>query len=82
MRPVPDRISRQWIDTLSNEDLIDIEARLHDRCATIERRERKSRGDRLTLMQAPADLLDARDRWSRLLNATRERDLTPRKLTP
>ena len=80
MRPVPERISRAWIDTLSDEDLVDIEHRLHDRFLTLERREKKSMGARFTMMRAPADLLDAWDRWSRLLNAARERALVLRKL--
>lgn len=80
MRPVPDRLSRQWIDTLSDEDLIDVEHRLHDRFHTLEKRERKNVGARFTMMRASADLLDAWDRWSRCLNAARERSLVLRKL--
>lgn len=80
MRPVPERISREWIDTLSDQDLVDIEARLHDRFKTLERREKKSMGSRFTMMRAPADLLDAWDKWSRILNVTRERALVTRKL--
>jgi hypothetical protein len=80
MRQVPQQLSRQWIDTLTDDELIDVEARLHDRFLTIERRERKSQGPRFTMMRAPADLLDAWDRWSRCLNAARERALVTRKL--
>ena len=80
MRPVPEMISRQWIDTLSDDDLVDIEARLHARFVTLERREQKSRGESYNFMRAPADVLQAWDRWSRLLNATRERALVTRKL--
>ena len=80
MRPVPEWISREWIDTLSDEDLVDIEARLHDRFKTLERREKKSMGARYTMMRAPADLLEAWDKWSRILNVTRERALVTRKL--
>ena len=80
MRPVPDRISREWIDSLTDQDLVDIEHRLHDRFMTLERREKKSMGARYTMMRAPADLLDAWDKWGRILNATRERSLVTRKL--
>lgn len=80
MRPVPEMINRAWIDTLTDEDLLDVEARLHGRFLTLEKREKKSRGDRYTMMRAPADLLDAWDRWSRVLNAARERDLVTRRL--
>lgn len=79
MRVVPERISRDWIDTLSDEDLVDVEARLHGKFTVLEKRERKAVGARFTMMRAPADLLDAWDRWSRLLNATRERALVPRR---
>ena len=82
MRPVPDRISREWIDSLTDQDLVDIEHRLHDRFMTLERREKKTMGARYTLMRAPADLLDVWDKWSRILNAARERALVTRKLAP
>lgn len=80
MRLVPGMISRQWIDTLSDPDLVDVEARLHERFLTLQRRERKRRGERYSMMEAPADLLEAWDRWSRLLNAARERALITRRL--
>lgn len=80
MRLVPERINRDWIDTLSDEDLVDVEARLHSRFKTIEKREQKALGARYTFMRAPADLLDAWDRWTRLLNALRERSLVTKKL--
>jgi hypothetical protein len=79
MRVVPERISRDWIDTLSDEDLVDVEARLHTKFSTLEKREKKARGPRFDMMRASADLIDAWDRWSRLLNATRERALIPRR---
>ncbi|MGH7636578.1 MAG: hypothetical protein ACREOK_02915 [Gemmatimonadaceae bacterium] len=76
---VPERISRDWIDSLSDEDIKTIEAQLHGKFSTLEKRERKARGDRFSMMHASADLLDAWDRWSRLLNATRERALVTSK---
>ena len=79
MRLVPERISRDWIDSLTDTEIVDIEARLHTKFTTLDKRERKAKGDRYTMMRAPADLLDAWDRWSRLLNATRERALVPRR---
>ena len=75
MRLVPERISRAWVDTLTDEDLIDVEARLHSKFATIERREKKQRGARYDITRGSADLIEAWDRWSRLLNAARERSL-------
>ena len=79
MRVVPEQISRNWIDTLSDEDLVDVEARLHTKFSTLEKREKKARGARFDMMRASAELVDAWDRWSRLLNATRERSLIPRR---
>ena len=79
MRPVPNLISRAWIDTLSDDDLVDIEARLHAKYIVCERRERKVRGARYDQMRGPAEMLDAWDKWSRVLNATRERALVVRR---
>lgn len=79
MRLVPERISSEWIGTLTDEDLIDIEARLHQRFTALERRERSSKGARYSLFRAPADVMDAWDRWSRVLTATRSRSLNPRR---
>jgi hypothetical protein len=79
MRPVPEHISQTWIESLSNPDLIDIEARLHANFALLERREKKARGYRYELCRGPADLMAAWDRWSRISTATRDRALTPRR---
>jgi hypothetical protein len=68
-----------WIETLSDIDLLDVEARVHAKFSVLERREKKARGDKYQLMRGPADLMDAWDRWSRLLSATRERALNPRR---
>lgn len=81
MRIVPERINMAWIDTLTDSDLLDVEARLHSRLAVIERREKKVRGDKYSLFRGPADLLEAWDRWSRLSGAARERSLTPKHNT-
>ena len=43
MRLVPERISAAWIGTLTDDDLVDVEARLHARFVDLERREKKSR---------------------------------------
>jgi hypothetical protein len=79
MRVVPESISRAWIDTLSDDDIVDVEARLHTRFRTLEKREQKALGARFTMMRAPADLLEAWDKWTRLLNAVRERALVARR---
>lgn len=77
MRLVPDRISLAWIETLTDADLLDVEARVRARFTLLERREKKARGDKYQLMRGPADLMDAWDRWSRILAATRDRSLNP-----
>ncbi len=79
MRVLPDRVNAAWIETLSDDDLLDVEERVHKTFSTLERREKKLRGDRFQLMRGPEELLNAWDRWSRLLNATRERSLKPRR---
>jgi hypothetical protein len=78
MRPMPERLTADWIDSLADSDLIDAEARGRARFQLLERREKKVRGNKYDLCRAPADLLEAWDRWSRLLSATRERSLRPR----
>lgn len=80
MRLVPERISLDWIGTLTDADLIDIEARLHERFTALERREKKAHGGRYQLFCSPPDVMDAWDRWSRVLTATRLRALNPRRV--
>lgn len=79
MRVVPERINQKWIETLSNEDLLDVEARVHAKFNVLERREKKARGEKYQLMMrgGSAELMEAWDRWSRILAATRERSLVP-----
>ena len=69
----------KWIETLSNEDLLDVEARVHAKFNVLERREKKERGEKYQLMMrgGSAELMEAWDRWSRILSATRERSLVP-----
>ena len=51
MRLVPERISAAWIGTLTDDDLVDVEARLHARFVDLERREKKSRGAKYDLLR-------------------------------
>jgi hypothetical protein len=81
MRVLPERISMAWIDSLTDADLLDVEARVHARFAVLERREKKARGHKYQLCRGPADLMEAWDRWSRLQAAARERSLNPRRET-
>lgn len=79
MRLVPEKISHAWIETLSDDEMIDIEARLHAAFTVIERREKKARGYKYELCRGTAELMTAWDRWSRLSTATRDRSLTTRR---
>lgn len=79
MKLVPERITNEWIVSLTDADLLDVEARVHARFALLERREKKRRGYKYELMRGPADLTEAWDRWSRVNSATRERSLNPRR---
>ena len=80
MRLLPERITGNWMGTLTDEDLIDVEARLHEKFDALERREKKARGAAYQLLCSPADVMDAWDRWSRVLTAARLRSLNPRRL--
>jgi hypothetical protein len=80
MRLVPERINTDWIGTLSDADLIDVEARLHSKFALLERREKTKRGASYQLCCSSAETMDAWDRWSRVLTAARGRSLNPRRV--
>jgi len=77
MRIVPESLSADWIDSLTNDELLDVERRTHEKFGVLERREKKARGARYDLMRGSAELMDAWNRWGRLSNATRERSLRP-----
>lgn len=79
MRPVPQQISMEWIGSLTNDDLLDVESRVYAQFEVLNKREKKRRGEQYQLMRGPAELMDAWDRWSRLNAATRERSLHPRR---
>lgn len=77
MRLVPAQISMDWITTLTNEDLLDVESRVYAQFDVLNKREKKRRGDKYQLMRGPAELMEAWDRWSRINSAARERALKP-----
>jgi hypothetical protein len=79
MRLVPDHIRADWIGTLTDEDLLDVEARLHERFAVLERRHKKLQGNAYNLFRGPTDLMTAWDKWSRLNSAALARSLRPRR---
>ncbi|HJQ21679.1 MAG TPA: hypothetical protein VJ867_15125 [Gemmatimonadaceae bacterium] len=77
MRVVPEVIDWAWIQTLNDEDLLDVERRVHAKFVVLERREKKALGAKYELCRGSAELFKAWDRWGRLANATRERSLRP-----
>lgn len=79
MKKIPSQINVAWIGTLSDDDLIGVEAGLHARFSVLETREKKLRGAKYDLVRCPADVMEAWDRWSRVNAATRSRSLHPRR---
>ena len=79
MRLLPARINAAWIDTLADDDLIDVEARLHERFTVLDSRHKRLRGGEYSLMRGPTELIDAWDRWSRVSMAARTRSLVTRR---
>jgi hypothetical protein len=79
MRLVPEKINAAWINTLADDDLIDVEARLHERFTVLDSRHKRLRGGEYSLMRGPTELIDAWDRWSRVSMAARTRSLVTRR---
>ena len=79
MKALPDRINGAWVATLTDDEIIGVEGRLHKTFSSLEAREKKARGDRYDLMRSPADLMEAWSRWSLVNAATRARSLNPQK---
>jgi hypothetical protein len=79
MKIAPQKITRDWIVSLTDAEVLEIEARLHGQLAALERRERKLHGNKYELFRSPADVMSAWDRWSRVSNAARERSLLCRR---
>ena len=82
MRLVPERINAVWLSTLTDQDLIDVEARLHARFTVLDIREKKAQGKHYNLMRGPEALVTAWDRWGRVNSAMRARTLEPRRVRP
>jgi hypothetical protein len=75
---VPDRVTADWIATLANERLVTVEARLHSEFLDEQDQERKRTGDRYSLLQGPAALVNAWLRWQMVTNEARSRGLLVR----
>jgi hypothetical protein len=75
---VPDRVTADWIATLANGQLMTVESRLHSEFLDEETVEKEKRGDRYTLLQGPAALVNAWLRWQMVNNEARSRGLLVR----
>ncbi len=72
---IPDRINARWIATLQDEQLMTAEAELHEIFRVQERSEKDRAGARYILLQGPAALVNAWQRWVLVNNETRTRGL-------
>lgn len=74
----PERINAQWIDSLSDVDLVTAESELRESFAEQEAKEKKLRGAKYSLPRGSEALTSAWLRWSMVSNATRARGLRVR----
>lgn len=72
---IPDYINARWIATLGDEQLMTAEAELHAKFRAAERAEKDRSGARYMLLQGPAALVTAWQRWLLVSNETRNRGL-------
>ena len=76
---IPDFINHHWIATLDDVQLAKAEAEL---CAVFHKQEKTAKarmGPRYTLLEGPAPLVNAWQRWSLVSNAARSRGLVKRR---
>ncbi|HEX6964792.1 MAG TPA: hypothetical protein VF166_03260 [Gemmatimonadaceae bacterium] len=74
---VPEYITAQWIDSLTDDTLLAVDQLLHRTFAQIESEEKARRGSAYDLMRGPVELTSAWDRWTRVNSAARARRLRP-----
>lgn len=79
MKRIPEKINAAWIGTLADVDLLDVESRLHEKFAVMDRKQKQLRGSHYELMKGSTELIDAWDRWSRVDRAARARSLSPKR---
>lgn len=75
---LPDRVTAGWIATLEHGELVTVESLLHSEFLVEETQEKRRRGDRYTLLQGPAALVNAWLRWQMVSNEARSRGLVIR----
>ena len=72
---LPDRLTANWVETLANSQLVELESLLHTKFAAEEIDEKRRRGDRYVLLHGPEPLVTAWHRWSMANNEIRNRRL-------
>jgi hypothetical protein len=72
---VPDRIDARWITGLEDAQLMAAEAELHASFRMYEDMEKRRTGARYVLLQGPAALVNAWQRWLLVSNEMRSRGL-------
>lgn len=78
---LPDRVTAGWIATLEPGELVTAESLLHTEFRLQENQEKERQGDRYTLLQGPAALVNAWLRWQMVSNEARSRGLVIRHQT-
>ena len=76
---IPEHVNARWIATLGDDQLVAAEAQLHATFRSSERAEKKRSGGRYMLLQGPATLVNAWQRWLLVSNETRTRGLMVRR---
>lgn len=72
---IPEQINHRWIAALDNDQVVTAEAELHVAFRAQEQREKVRTGAHYMLLQGPATLVDAWQRWMLLSNEARSRGL-------
>jgi hypothetical protein len=75
---IPDRVNSRWIATLGNEQLVAAEAELRATYRSNEIAEKERTGARYVLLQCPATLVNAWQRWLLVSNEAKSRGLVVR----
>jgi hypothetical protein len=72
---IPTLVNARWIATLGNDQLVKAEAQLHATFREQETAEKSRAGARYVLLQGPASLVSAWQRWLLVNNEARTRGL-------
>jgi hypothetical protein len=72
---VPDRVTAEWMATLANGQLVNVESSLHSEFLREEVEEKQRRGGRYALLQGPPTLVNAWLKWQLVSNEARSRGL-------